>query len=147
MPRSEGAGLLRSCDAESTVSHTLLKVEERPCGASHSGSVAKLIVTGMMDAQGGILSNHDQLEGGSPSRSSMVQGSRLDAEPSIKGSELEACGVCMEGEVFATLKICGHSMCTDCAMEIVRRHAKQLIPCPFCRSWIQGFEATPSHIN
>ncbi|GAX78913.1 hypothetical protein CEUSTIGMA_g6352.t1 [Chlamydomonas eustigma] len=54
--------------------------------------------------------------------------------------EVSSCGVCLDdkGEIVAT-KPCGHKMCVDCAMELLKLHAYDPSPCPFCRSIIRGF--------
>jgi len=53
----------------------------------------------------------------------------------------DSCGVCLDdkGDIVAT-QPCGHKMCVDCAMELLKLHAYDPSPCPFCRSMIRGFK-------
>ncbi|GAX77284.1 hypothetical protein CEUSTIGMA_g4730.t1 [Chlamydomonas eustigma] len=54
--------------------------------------------------------------------------------------EYEAtCGVCLDTGHFIEIQACKHKICVDCALELLRVHPADLVPCPFCRGPIKGF--------
>ena len=69
----------------------------------------------------------------------VVAGSAVHPTMDDDEEEDDMCGICMDSGDFVSVRMCGHTMCVDCASELLRLHPSDLVPCPFCRGIIRGF--------
>lgn len=78
--------------------------------------------------------------GGSASALPLYQASFLSSLSSVDLDEYEAsCGVCFDAGDFLSTQPCGHKICTACAVELLKLHPRDPVPCPFCRCLLRGF--------
>ncbi|GAX77283.1 hypothetical protein CEUSTIGMA_g4729.t1 [Chlamydomonas eustigma] len=70
-----------------------------------------------------------------------LQNSRqTKAEKSTHHDEYDSCcGICLDHGDLVIIEKCSHALCVDCALELLKVHPSDLVPCPFCRGPIQGF--------
>ena len=52
------------------------------------------------------------------------------------------CGICMEHPEVVELTRCNHSLCANCARQLLAVAASSACACPFCRKYIGGFAAS-----
>ena len=65
----------------------------------------------------------------------------------LEEEEDEMCGICMDAGDFLTVRTCGHTMCVDCASELLRLHPADVVPCPFCRCVDIVWPRVVFHVN
>ncbi|GAX78915.1 hypothetical protein CEUSTIGMA_g6354.t1 [Chlamydomonas eustigma] len=52
----------------------------------------------------------------------------------------DMCGVCLDEGDFIKTSPCQHKLCVSCALELLKLHPLDPIPCPFCRCLLRGFQ-------
>ncbi|GAX77286.1 hypothetical protein CEUSTIGMA_g4732.t1 [Chlamydomonas eustigma] len=141
--RSELMAAERYESLQNSLKSASYKVPER----STSTGAAAFGGSGLMNTTGMSFSSSSMaLVVGAPSTLAL-QVSRTDSVVSANtntlsegGDEYEdTCAVCFDEGDFVAIQECGHKICVDCALELLKVHPADEVPCPFCRGKISGF--------